>query len=458
MGVRFLARYFEENNLYQFVGMKVNMVVDGTSLLYFLTKKFNPLVQNQFTEFLKTLDEFVSHLEQQGAILKCFCFHGSRVTTTLKHRIFEDTETIRIIEQLLTQVPQTCNLLEEQSVEYVSILMDKVMQTHLKKKYRVAVADGEQDKLCAKLANELESVVLSNDSDFCIFPISRGYMPLYKLGHVCYHSSLSKKLEINESLLPLFACAAGTKIVPFKRLLRDFYTPSFFEGTFFENICQKLRTLKTNEPKEYVNLFVSSDYFERVFNRGVESYNFDVREVSNYGLLLDLKKNVFFCRPLLEDIEQSYWLDSQKLRCIAYRKHEFEVTEYQLDEKVLKKQVVQNEFTDIMYLVRPFQDKPPPMILMVLRHLKLENCLTTHMMLVIFSAWKKPVKLTEVQVCITSLNLIAMLEAALVSISMAFEREIEVFDLFLIHYYFDLIPNDAEQDYGDFEELFLDLE
>ncbi|KNC85423.1 hypothetical protein SARC_02375 [Sphaeroforma arctica JP610] len=92
---------------------------------------------------------------------------------------------------------------------------------------RVYMADGEADGLVASVAIALGAVVLSNDSDFYIYPvISHGYVPLSTLqiasdtdgkvhvtGVQYFPQTLAKHLGLDLSDLPLLATLCGTDYV-----------------------------------------------------------------------------------------------------------------------------------------------------------------------------------------------------------------------------------------------------
>eukprot|EP01134_Creolimax_fragrantissima_P005326 CFRG5326T1 len=92
---------------------------------------------------------------------------------------------------------------------------------------RVWMAHGEADGLVATLATEMGAVVLSNDSDFYIYPVvSHGYVPLSTItlaldmnGRTCVTGvqylpqTLAEHLGLSLSQLPLLATLCGTDYV-----------------------------------------------------------------------------------------------------------------------------------------------------------------------------------------------------------------------------------------------------
>ena len=87
--------------------------------------------------------------------------------------------------------------------------------------------NSEADSEIASLAAAWDCAVLSNDSDFFIFDIKGGYIPLsflrWKSGplkaKIYYRSKLASHFRIRSNLLPLFASLAGNDYVSAKALV-----------------------------------------------------------------------------------------------------------------------------------------------------------------------------------------------------------------------------------------------
>lgn len=122
-----------------------------------------------------------------------------------------------------------------------------------------AVCDFEADKEIAKLANKLNCPVLSNDSDFYIFPLTAGFIPL---DSVCFpeeetrivNDGLEKFLTariyhvnkfvdffplLGRKILPLLSVLLGNDYVDIQ-ILKPFFLPSGDMKGIHSLVFQKL--------------------------------------------------------------------------------------------------------------------------------------------------------------------------------------------------------------------------
>ena len=116
---------------------------------------------------------------------------------------------------------------------------------------------SEADAEIASLANALHCPVLSNDSDFFIFDIRGGYIPLsffnWKIrplkSDIFYRTKLAQHFRIRPELLPLLASLAGNDYVSLKLLkpLHESLGPFRGKQEKFQRICTRFSSVSTSE-------------------------------------------------------------------------------------------------------------------------------------------------------------------------------------------------------------------
>ena len=125
---------------------------------------------------------------------------------------------------------------------------------------------SEADTEIASLAHSWNCPVLSSDSDFFIFDIKAGYIPLtffnwnsHRLSvRIFYRQKLASHFRIRAELIPLFASLAGNDYVSFdtlaafNRALNRVQTPNHFgkRGARFANIANMLSELPDSSMQE----------------------------------------------------------------------------------------------------------------------------------------------------------------------------------------------------------------
>ncbi|XP_022778219.1 protein asteroid homolog 1-like [Stylophora pistillata] len=95
---------------------------------------------------------------------------------------------------------------------------------------KFAVSDREADAEIAYLANYFQCPVLSNDSDFCIFDVIRGFIPISSFkwhslplkARIFHRAKLAEYFGIRTELLALFASLVGNDYATLA-LLRPFH-------------------------------------------------------------------------------------------------------------------------------------------------------------------------------------------------------------------------------------------
>ena len=116
---------------------------------------------------------------------------------------------------------------------------------------------SEADAEIASLANALNCPVLSNDSDFFIFDIRGGFIPLSSFNwkirplksDIFYRTKLAHHFRIRPELLPLFASLAGNDYVSLELLkpLHESLGPFKGKQAKFQSICTQLSSVSTSE-------------------------------------------------------------------------------------------------------------------------------------------------------------------------------------------------------------------
>ena len=149
----------------------------------------------------------------------------------------------------------------------------------------------EADRDAAALANYLNCPVISNDSDFFIFPLNYGFIPVGKLSfipveekceccvtgthfylscsifqHSHFHLRSSKHVPVNKDLLPLFSALVGN----------DFLSIDFFEKIFMQNSnCRQMKN--PSKITAILNWLHQFDDFDSAIAKVISFFNEDKR-------------------------------------------------------------------------------------------------------------------------------------------------------------------------------------
>ena len=180
MGVRGLAEYIKRVDYSRRAWkrreqIKGPLVIDGSQLCYHLYKSREPKLDvtngGQYPEFYQEVNNFFRKL-QQSRIVPHVVFEGVDKGQKLtdenilkkKRESYMEVQTELETRDVMTGLPQLafttlCNVLTDLSINCY-------------------VADGEGDEGCVKIAKFLNCPVLSDDSDFYLFDIPKGYIQL----------------------------------------------------------------------------------------------------------------------------------------------------------------------------------------------------------------------------------------------------------------------------------------
>ncbi|XP_041939010.1 protein asteroid homolog 1-like isoform X2 [Alosa sapidissima] len=225
MGVRGLIKFIkakdELNSIlesYSFPQMTQMMIIDGSSLFYSLYFQ-SDLDKNHggdYSGFKEEVCRFFDTLLRCKVKCHVILDGGSDPDKqkTLESRLKDKLKTASEIATELSggTVPKKCIL--------PPLIKDVFIQILREKDIIFQQCFGEADQTIAHLANKLNCPALSNDSDFYIFDLREGFLPLddfqwkdenngeflakrYKLSKFCEH------FRLDPALMPVFASIAG---------------------------------------------------------------------------------------------------------------------------------------------------------------------------------------------------------------------------------------------------------
>ena len=168
---------------------------------------------------------------------------------------------------------------------------------------------SEADSEIASLANALKCPVLSHDSDFFIFDVEGGFIPLSSfawqscpsIARIFYREKLAQYFGINSELLPLFASLVGNDYVTFE-LRKPFYGSLQLPGTFgdkkaktFRTIAELLLQAPTSTEKEAIEFVIrhvrqgkSKNDLRRAVEISLQEYKITEKPLVGYFLRNDI--------------------------------------------------------------------------------------------------------------------------------------------------------------------------
>ncbi|XP_045215530.2 protein asteroid homolog 1-like [Mercenaria mercenaria] len=225
MGVRFLTSYISENDdkyLCDYDLQNTKLIIDGSSLIFFLYEHYK--IPHQFGGdydiFARRCKEFFNILTQCN-VTPVVVFDGADDPNNMKLTTLEG--------RMYRQINKLSSEEEEFFLPHLSFVTYRQVLVELDIAHVASLY--EADKEIAVLANKLGCPVLSNDSDFYVFRLTRGYIPLNYIGELVpkrnatsgipnfylkvklYRSEdfLSKefKMKDDEYMLPVFATLMG---------------------------------------------------------------------------------------------------------------------------------------------------------------------------------------------------------------------------------------------------------
>uniref|UniRef100_A0A3B4VG20 Protein asteroid homolog 1-like n=1 Tax=Seriola dumerili TaxID=41447 RepID=A0A3B4VG20_SERDU len=230
MGVQGLATLLENyGKIYREVRfMKSRLVIDGCNLLYLMY--FNSgLDENhggEYAAFEEQIEKFVSALRDCG-IMPYVVLDGGTDST--------DKKLDTLLQRAESRIKKAHQAAVEGRKQHILPLLTKMVfkQTLARLEVPVAQCYGEADQQIAALANEWKCPVLSNDSDFYIFDLPAGLLPISHFRWEAVEQSGSQRyipcksyktssfcivFNVQPKLLPTLAALAGNDYVKLRRM------------------------------------------------------------------------------------------------------------------------------------------------------------------------------------------------------------------------------------------------
>ncbi|XP_022805165.1 protein asteroid homolog 1-like [Stylophora pistillata] len=231
MGVRGLTSYLKESapQLGSHIELRdTKLIIDGDSLCNYLyeVNGFDCRCGGQYEEFYMKVLLFFDALKsgdvEYFVVLDGAYDKSDNKLETQKKRAQERIETADRLFKDETSPDGDEYFLLPLLAKFV---FAQALRDHL---ITFAVSDCEADPDIASLAREWKCPVLSNDSDFFIFDLKVGFIPLSSLdvdhltAKIFKRIDLARHFEIREELLPLFASLVGNDYVSWE-VLKSFH-------------------------------------------------------------------------------------------------------------------------------------------------------------------------------------------------------------------------------------------
>ncbi|CAH3015216.1 unnamed protein product [Porites evermanni] len=305
MGIPRLASYVNSfPNLWEEVilpDIYTKLVIDGYGLCYYLyvSNGFDFRCGGQYGEFYRAVDSFFTALSSKR--VKCFViFDGAddpsdKKLETLQERAIQNIEAADALAKSA----------DDPKFLLPPLTKDVCLQALRDLGIQFAVCDSEADAEVASLAQSLNCPVLGNDSDFFIFDVKAGYIPLsffdwkadQLTASIFHRSKLASHFGIRAELIPLLASLAGNDyvkrhaLVAFYRALTGSQRTNHFSRSEerFAKIANKLSELPDScnqqEALESVLQMISSEdrcKLKQAVQLSLQEYNIKKSNLFDY--------------------------------------------------------------------------------------------------------------------------------------------------------------------------------
>ena len=345
MGILKLTSYMRESNhVNEHIDLKVSakkLVIDGFSLcnlLYFSLKS----VSTEYCQFYDKVVQYFQALKLAGVEAFVVIDGCDYENKKLETRIGRCKQCIERLLRVDSKVP--CLPPRQRVFPLMTklVFLDALRDAASKGNVQLFVSDGEADRDVVSLANYLECPVVSNDSDYFIFGIEGGYIPIsdhndelidltsdHQLGYR-YHSFCREHKLSDPRLRLLLPHILGNdfhlpKSVPSLGIDSDGSIETVLTQISkiqFENECSRQYTAEIEDILQEESKFyeVDSCSFEqlsesrlRLFNPAVPEWVVDAFKrgqfISNFmSFVASLKKKVIRYMVVIEDMKQpSAW-------------------------------------------------------------------------------------------------------------------------------------------------------
>ncbi|KAM6995245.1 LOW QUALITY PROTEIN: single-strand DNA endonuclease ASTE1-like [Tautogolabrus adspersus] len=244
MGVQCLTTLIETNpKIYRDVQFrKSRLVIDGCNFLYLLyfDSGLDWIHCGEYAAFEELIERFVKALKDCGISPYVLLDGGTDLTAKKDDTIrLRKMDRIKKAHQAVEGTRQAVNGIQKvhQDTQEGKVLPQMASlvfrQTLARLEVPMAQCYAEADQEITALAKEWKCPVLSNDSDFFIFDLPGGLLPIshfhweavgsigsqsYIPSKIYYSSSFCIVFEIERQLLPAFAALAGNDYVKLQRL------------------------------------------------------------------------------------------------------------------------------------------------------------------------------------------------------------------------------------------------
>lgn len=220
------------------------VVIDGNSLYHFLYNKdkLDFLHGGDYDQYADKIREFFSLL-QSCNIQPYVVFDGGNEPNDKKIKtvLSRIERRLQMAIQLTKQQHDYCRVMPIMSRDtFIAVLSEITIP--------FVVCDFEADKEIAKLANHLDSPVLSDDSDFYILPLTSGFIRLESLnltvqeirvGNDTLKHCLSARRYLVDRFVKIFP-SLGKDVFP---LLAALLGNDYVDKTVFKSFCFSIRSI-----------------------------------------------------------------------------------------------------------------------------------------------------------------------------------------------------------------------
>jgi XPG domain containing len=352
MGIAGLTQYINKYMPNIFVTCDlVDCVVDGNALTYFISKSVSFVNGQQY----KQLEFFTVQMLQLIPKDSVYVFDGALPKFKQKTRYERNCEKASRLKQLVTLS------IEKSEDQYAKILsqsllppfsIDVVFKTLSKYGRRCIYAHEEADLLIASMAKTMNRPVLSMDSDFYVFDLQDGYIPLntisaggkarkYNRKNFCNAAGISK------DHLHILAVLAGNDVLSKEEMDNLYRTnPGLCLKQHIEHtskrikavikLCSSLGKLSRIDAQKAITKKLSKDWIpklEYAFDLAYDQYSNNLVPTSDLSSgLMRLERgdlnpkvleiiilDIFYCNPFFpSNYEKNVWHRSKVIRQHCY--------------------------------------------------------------------------------------------------------------------------------------------
>ena len=322
MGIKKLNRdIIRLSKLWSNVSTNKKLVLDAMSILYFIwgdkSMDIHRILYN-IDQFKKSVEDFLLELTRRGFSIELVLFDGATEPLKLLETVSRQHKRIESINSILQFIDMNTNsdIFPKEISSVLHPLLELYLMEQLREMripYRISLREADSD--VAKSAKEIGAIAVSNDSDYYMFDIPEGYMPLFflkdNIPKIYKRERLLKIFDLQVEDLPKIAKFMGDdynkEIIPlnewdrFEKCIKMIKNDVIIDE---EEICT---IVDINNLKEIKDVLTDEQY-ER-FLKGTYDYK-----------LVDIKVGMPFISPMtFEDTRQmSSWIITRPIRQELY--------------------------------------------------------------------------------------------------------------------------------------------